>query len=98
MTALGKHVYIVTSHVHSRVAALLQAVHAETVYFSSFLTAFAEPNWWTPSRPARKPLHWGVHVTAQANDLRAQGSKVETIFPDAASQSALGTGMNMKKH
>jgi NTE family protein len=41
----------------------------------------------------RKPLHWGLHLTAQADELRARGSRVETIFPDSDSHSAFGVNM-----
>ncbi len=43
----------------------------------------------------RKPLNWGLHLTAQVEELRARGSRVETIFPDNDAQTALGTGMNL---
>jgi NTE family protein len=43
----------------------------------------------------RKPLHWGLHLAAQVDDLRARGSKVETILPDSESQNAFGVGMNL---
>jgi NTE family protein len=43
----------------------------------------------------RKPLDWGLHLTAQVAELRAQGSRVETIFPDGDSQNAIGVGMNL---
>ena len=43
----------------------------------------------------RKPLAWGLHLSAQVDELRASGSKVETIFPDSDSQNALGVGMNL---
>jgi NTE family protein len=43
----------------------------------------------------RKPLSWGLHLTAQVDELRIAGSRAETIFPDSESQSALGTGMNI---
>jgi NTE family protein len=43
----------------------------------------------------RKPLEWGLHLAAQVEELRAHGSRVETIFPDAASQNALVVGMNL---
>jgi len=38
----------------------------------------------------RKQLQWGLHLTAQAAELRAGGSRVETIFPDSTSLDALG--------
>jgi NTE family protein len=44
---------------------------------------------------SRHPLGWGTHLTAQADELRARGSRVETIFPDSNSQNALGVGVNM---
>jgi NTE family protein len=40
-------------------------------------------------------LDWGTHLAAQADELRARGSRVETIFPDSNSQNALGVGVNM---
>ncbi len=43
----------------------------------------------------RKPLTWGLHLAAQVDELRANGSRVETIFPDSAAQNALGAGMNL---
>jgi len=43
----------------------------------------------------RKPLDWGLHLAAQVDELRAAGSRVETIFPDSDSQNALGFGMNL---
>jgi len=39
------------------------------------------------------PLHWGTHFAAQVDELRAGGSRVETIFPDSNSQNVLGGGM-----
>ena len=30
----------------------------------------------------RVPLEWGSHLAAQVDELRAGGSKVETVFPD----------------
>ena len=44
---------------------------------------------------SRHPLDWGTHLAAQADELRARGSKVETILPDSNSQNALGVGMNV---
>ena len=41
------------------------------------------------------PVEWGVHLATQVEDLRAGGSRVETIFPDAASEHLFGVnGMN----
>ena len=44
---------------------------------------------------SRHPSGWGTHLAAQADELRAGGSRVETIFPDSNSQDALGVGLNM---
>lgn len=38
----------------------------------------------------RKPMDWGLHLTAQADELRAHGSRVETVFPDSESRNAFG--------
>jgi NTE family protein len=38
----------------------------------------------------RAPLEWGMHLAAQAGELRARGSRVETIFPDSDSRDAFG--------
>jgi len=43
----------------------------------------------------RKPLDWGLHLAAQVDELRAHGSRVETILPDSDSQNALDVGMNL---
>ena len=42
---------------------------------------------------SRAPLHWGVHLAAHVDELRASGSKVETIFPDSNSCDAFGVSM-----
>ena len=34
---------------------------------------------------SRTPLEWGMHLAAQVDELRARGSRVETIFPDSNS-------------
>jgi NTE family protein len=39
---------------------------------------------------SRAPLEWGIHLAAQADELRARGSRVETIFPDSNSRDAFG--------
>ncbi|MDQ0692485.1 patatin-like phospholipase family protein [Arthrobacter sp. W4I7] len=36
------------------------------------------------------PLDWGVQLAAQVGELRAYGSKVETIFPDSSSEHMFG--------
>jgi NTE family protein len=38
----------------------------------------------------RTPLEWGMHLAAQADELRARGSSVETIVPDSDSRRAFG--------
>ena len=39
---------------------------------------------------ARQPLHWGMQLAAQVAELRAGGSRVETIFPDSSSEHMFG--------
>jgi NTE family protein len=41
----------------------------------------------------RMPLDWGLHLAAQAGELRARGSSVETIFPDSNSRNAFGSNL-----
>lgn len=36
------------------------------------------------------PLEWGMHLAAQVDELRARGSRVETIFPDSSSEHMFG--------
>ena len=38
----------------------------------------------------RHPLKWGMHLAAQVDELRARGSRVETIFPDSNSEHMFG--------
>jgi len=38
----------------------------------------------------RMPLAWGMHLAAQVDELRAQGSNVETIVPDSDAQHMFG--------
>jgi NTE family protein len=38
----------------------------------------------------RTPLEWGMHLAAQVDELRARGSRVETIFPDRESEHMFG--------
>ena len=38
----------------------------------------------------RTPLEWGMHLATQVDELRARGSRVETIFPDSNSRTAFG--------
>jgi NTE family protein len=42
---------------------------------------------------SRTPLDWGTHLATQADELRAHGSRVETIFPDGNSRNAFGTNL-----
>ncbi len=37
------------------------------------------------------PVGWGVHLATQVDDLRARGSRVETVFPDSLSEHLFGT-------
>jgi NTE family protein len=39
---------------------------------------------------SRHPLEWGTHLAAQLEELRASGSRVETIFPDSNSEHMFG--------
>ena len=39
---------------------------------------------------SRHPLDWGMHLAAQVDELRARGSRVETILPDSNSRDAFG--------
>jgi NTE family protein len=42
---------------------------------------------------SRAPLDWGMHLAAQADELRARGSRVETVFPDSNSRNAFGDNL-----
>jgi len=39
---------------------------------------------------SRHPLDWGMHLATQVDELRARGSRVETVFPDSSSRDAFG--------
>src|SRR3984885_13896378 len=41
----------------------------------------------------RDPLDWGMHLAAQVDELRAGGSRVETVFPDSDSRNAIGSNL-----
>jgi NTE family protein len=41
----------------------------------------------------RHPLDWGMQLAAQVDELRAGGSRVETILPDSDSRNAFGTNL-----
>ncbi len=36
------------------------------------------------------PVDWGMHLAAQVDELRARGSRVETIFPDSDAEHMFG--------
>ncbi len=42
---------------------------------------------------SRHPQEWGMQLAAQVDELRAGGSRVETIFPDSDSRAAFGVNM-----
>jgi NTE family protein len=39
---------------------------------------------------SRHPRDWGTHLAAQVDELRARGSRVETIFPDGNARDLIG--------
>lgn len=39
---------------------------------------------------SRTPAEWGTHLSSQVEDLRAGGSRVETVFPDSSSEHLFG--------
>jgi NTE family protein len=39
---------------------------------------------------SRAPLDWGMHLAAQVDELRAGGSRVETIVPEGDSEKLFG--------
>ena len=41
----------------------------------------------------RAPLDWGMHLAAQVGELRACGSRVETVLPDSDSRNAFGSNL-----
>lgn len=41
----------------------------------------------------RHPLEWGMQLAAQVDELRADGSRVEAILPDAAALTAFGDNL-----
>lgn len=42
---------------------------------------------------SRTPVDWGTHLATQVEELRARGSRVETIFPDSNALTAFGDTM-----
>jgi NTE family protein len=43
---------------------------------------------------SRHPQEWGMQLAAQVDELRARGSRVETIFPDSNSRDLFAFGAN----
>jgi len=41
----------------------------------------------------RHPLDWGMQLAAQVDELRARGSRVETILPDSDARNAFGSNL-----
>jgi NTE family protein len=42
------------------------------------------------------PVEWGTHLATQVDELRAGGSRVETIFPDSSAEHMFGANaMNL---
>ncbi len=41
----------------------------------------------------RAPLDWGMHLAVQVDELRAGGSRVETVLPDGDSRNAFGDNL-----
>jgi NTE family protein len=41
----------------------------------------------------RTPLEWGMQLAVQVDELRAGGSRVETILPDSDSRTAFGNNL-----
>jgi len=41
----------------------------------------------------RAPLDWGMHLAVQVDELRASGSRVETVLPDSDSRNAFGSDL-----
>ena len=45
---------------------------------------------------SRHPREWGTHLSAQVDELRARGSRVETVFPDSKAEHLFGANaMNL---
>jgi NTE family protein len=42
---------------------------------------------------SRAPMDWGMHLAAQVDELRAHGSRVETVLPDSDSRNAFGSNL-----
>jgi NTE family protein len=46
-----------------------------------------------PGGRTRTPLEWGMQLAAQVDELRARGSRVETVLPDSDSRDAFGSNL-----
>lgn len=44
---------------------------------------------------SRTPAHWGMHLASQVGELRAGGSRVETIFPEGEASEIFAAGGNV---
>ncbi|MEY9874686.1 NTE family protein [Streptacidiphilus sp. MAP12-33] len=77
---IGEHRYIDGGYRRNENADLA-AGHARVLVLSPF------------GGRTRHPLEWGMQLTAQVEELRAGGSRVESVFPDADSLTAFGTNM-----
>lgn len=44
---------------------------------------------------SRTPVAWGMHLATQLDELRARGSRVETIFPEGNSREIFAVGGNV---
>jgi NTE family protein len=42
---------------------------------------------------SRTPVDWGMHLATQVDELRARGSRVETVLPDSDSRNAFGSNL-----
>lgn len=78
---IGEHRYIDGGY-RSNENADLAAGHARVLVLSPF------------SGRTRAPLEWGVHLAAHVDELRARGSKVETVFPDGDARDIFAFGAN----
>ncbi|WP_407345310.1 patatin-like phospholipase family protein [Pengzhenrongella phosphoraccumulans] len=75
---IGDHRYIDGGYRSNAENADLAAGYARVLVLSPF------------SGRSLQPLDWGMHLATQVDDLRARGSRVETIFPEASSEHLFG--------
>jgi len=78
---IGNSRYIVGGYRRSSENADLAAGYGRVLVLSPF------------SGRSRAPLEWGMHLAAQVDELRARGSRVDTILPDSNSLDAFGVNM-----